>query len=126
MNGLTGKSAALLIALALPGLAAATERTDAELAITEAGTAVESAERADATQYAAADITEAHAMLANAQAAYDHRHWVESAMDSESAKADANLAAARSRQHIAEAMTAELDRTVGSLRQQLNITGGQP
>ena len=126
MKGILGKNAALLIALALPGFAAATDRTDAELAMTEAGTAVQSAERADATQYAAADITAAHAMLAGAQAAYDHRHWDESAMDSESAKADANLAAARSRQHIAEAMTAELDRTVNTLRQQLNIAGGQP
>lgn len=126
MNGITGKIAASLIAIAAPGFAFATDHTDAELAMTEAGTAVESAERADANQYAAADITAAHTMLADAQAAYDHRHWVESSMDSESAKADANLAAARSRQHIAEAMTAELDRTVGTLRQQLNITGGQP
>lgn len=110
-------------ALAVPLGAAAVDRKDAELALAEAGAAVEAAQRADAQQYAAAELGSAHDMLASAQAAYDHRAWTDSFFDSDSAKADANLAAARSRQHRAEAATAELETTVGSLREQL---GDQP
>jgi len=114
--------------LSLPLVAFAADRKDAELAMTEANTAIESAERADAAQFAGADIGTAHAMIANAQNAYDHRDWTISIIDSENAKADADLAAARSRQLRAEEATAEVDRSVRSLREQLGIssTGDQP
>ena len=119
-------AAALL--LSLPLVSFATDRRDAELAMTEANAAVESAEHADAAQFASADIGTAHDMLASAQNAYDHRDWTISIFDAENAKADADLAAARSRQLRAEEATAEVDRSVRTLREQLGIssTGDQP
>ena len=120
------KLIAAALVLLLPLTAAATDRKDAELALAEAGASVEAAERADAAQYAAAELNTANQMLTNAHAAYDHRAWTDSFLDSDSAKADANLAAARSRQHRAEMATAELETTVRSLREQLGVAGGQP
>jgi len=119
-------AAAMLLSLPLVSFAA--DRKDAELAMTEANTAIESAERADAAQFASADIGTAHDMIANAQNAYDHRDWTISIIDAENAKADADLAAARSRQLRAEEATAEVDRSVRSLREQLGVssTGDQP
>ena len=114
------------MSLGLPLTAGATDRKDADLALAEAGASVEAASRADAGQYAPDELNRAHDMLANAQAAYDHRAWTDSFLSSDSAKADANLAAARSRQHRAETTTAELETTVQSLRDQLGAAGGQP
>jgi hypothetical protein len=114
------------LVLALPITASAMDRKDADLALAEAGASIESAERADAAQYAATELNTAHDMYASARTAYDHRDWNESAFSSDDAKADANLAAARSRQHRAEATTNELETTVRSLREQVNSTGGQP
>ena len=126
MNARFSTAAAILI-LALPfTVANAADRKDAELALTEAGTSVEAAERADAAQFATTDLNAAHDRLGNAQVAYDHHKWLDSVFSSGDAKADANLAAARARQHRAEAATAEIDATVRSLREQLGITGEQP
>jgi len=115
-----------IIMLTVPLFAGAVDRKDADVALAEASASVEAAERADAAQYATADMGHARDMLASAHAAYDHRAWTDSFIDSDSAKADANLAAARSRQHRAEATTAELETTVRSLREQLGVAGGQP
>lgn len=123
---MNAKPLALALLAIAPMVAGAADRKDAELAMTEAATAVESAGRADAAQYANTEFATAQNMLTNAHAAYDDRHWTESIIDSENAKADANLAAARSRQHRAEATTAELERTVQTLRNQVGSTGGQP
>ena len=120
------KLIAAALMFALPMSIYAMDRKDADLALAEAGASIESAERADAAQYAPTDLNSAHAMYASAQAAYDHRNWTESAFSSDNAKADANLAAARSRQHRAEATTNELETTVRSLREQVGMTGGQP
>jgi Cdc6-like AAA superfamily ATPase len=109
--------------MASPLCAWAADRKDAELAMTEAGTAIEGAERADSAQYAPTEVNTAHDMLANAHSAYDHRDWLESVYDSGNAKADANLAAARSREHRAEATTTELETTLRSLREQLGVSG---
>ena len=119
---------AATLLLALPLASFASDRKDAELAMTQASTAVESAERADAAQFAGADLGTAHDMLASAQGAYDHHDWTIAIMDAENAKADADLAAARSRQIRAEEATAEVERSVRSLREQLGIgsTGDQP
>ena len=126
MNARFSTAAAILI-LTLPfTVANAADRKDAELALTEAGTSVESAERADAAQFATTDLNAAHDMLSSAQVAYDHHSWLDSVFSSGDAKADANLAAARARQHRAEAATAELDATVRSLREQIGLTGEQP
>ncbi len=114
-----------LLMAALPMAAHALDRKDAERAMTEGNAAVESAQRADAAQYAATDLNTAHDMLTNAQAAFDHHHWSDSVFSAENAKADADLATARSRQHRAEQSTAEVEQTVRSLREQLGIAGGQ-
>jgi hypothetical protein len=116
---------ALALACVAPG-AHAFDRNDADMALAQASTSVEAAERADAPQFATADIASAHDMLNIAQAAYDHRHWTDSVFNAENAKADADLAAARSRQMRAERATAQVERTVESLRDQLGIRGEQP
>jgi hypothetical protein len=125
-NAMKRKLVAAGLMLALPMSIYAMDRKDADLALAEAGASIESAERGDAAQYAPSDLDAAHAMYTSAQAAYDHRDWMESAFSADDAKADANLAAARSRQHRAEATTNELDTTVRSLREQVGISGGQP
>jgi hypothetical protein len=126
MNTRLATAAAIVILASSFTAANAADRKDAELAITEAGTSVQSAERADAAQYATTDLNDAHDMLASAQAAYDQHKWLDSVFSSGNAKADANLAAARARQHRAEAATAEIESTVRSLREQLGIMGDRP
>jgi hypothetical protein len=115
----------LLIAT-LPLAALALDRKDAELAMTEAGAAVDAAQQADAAQYDAVDFNTSHDMLVNAQAAYDHHHWTESVINAENAKVDADLATARSRQHRAEQATAQVELSVRTLREQLGISGDGP
>ena len=109
----------LLAALAVSGAAAAVDRDTAQLELTQAVTAVQSAERDDAALYSPSDLDEAHAMLDSAQSASDHRDWDNVALYAERAKVTGDLASSRSRQHRAEAATAEIERTVDSLRQQL-------
>lgn len=105
----------------LPLAAAALDRDDADQAMTQAATAVQSAERDDAAQFAAPDLATAHAMLEHAQAAYDGRHWTDAVLAAENAKVDADLAAARSRQHRAEEATAQVERSVDALRDELGL-----
>jgi hypothetical protein len=125
MNARTAVMSLLLAAA--PVVVHALDREDADLAITQAGTAIQSAERADSAQYAAPDLATAHDMLNDAQAAYDHRHWTDSVFAAENAKADADLATAHSRQHRAEQATAEVERSVQTLREQLGLDeGDQP
>ncbi|MGA9333099.1 MAG: DUF4398 domain-containing protein [Rudaea sp.] len=110
-----------------PALAAyAADRKDAQLAMTQADTAIESAEHADAATYAPTTLTTAHDMFTNAQAAYDHHGWLDCVFNAENATADANLATARSRQHRAQAATTEIETSVRSLREELGIAGDQP
>jgi len=121
------KVLAAAMLLALPLISHAQDRKDAELAMTEAGASIDAAERADAAQFASTDLATAHNMLANAQGAYDHHHWTDSVFNAENAKADANLASARSREQRAEQATAEVERSVATLREQMGISdGGQP
>jgi uncharacterized protein YqfA (UPF0365 family) len=120
------KLIAAALVLMLPMSIYAMDRKDADLALAEAGSSIESAERGDAAQYAPTDLNTAHDMYATAQAAYDHHDWTESAFSADNAKADANLASARSREHRAEATTNELETTLRSLREQVGMSGGQP
>lgn len=117
-------AAALLVAL--PLAAFGMDRKDADLAMAEAGASIHAAESADAAEYAPTDLNTAHDMFASAQAAYDHRNWTDAAFAADNSRADANLAAARSREHRAEATTNELEQTVRSLREQVGASGGQP
>ena len=114
----------LLAALAVSGAAAAVDRDTATLELTQAVTAVQTAERDDAARYAPADLDEAHAMLDSAQSAADGRNWTDAAIYAERAKVTGDLASSRSRQHRAEAATAEIERSVDSLQHQLG--GGTP
>jgi hypothetical protein len=120
------KLLAAALVLALPFTAYSMDRKDADLAMAEAGASIQAAESADAAQYAPTELNTAHDMFAGAQAAYDHRDWTESAFAADNSKADANLAAARSREHRAEATTNELETTVRTLREQMGVSGGQP
>jgi Domain of unknown function (DUF4398) len=116
----------LLAALAVSGaaVAASVDRDTATLELTQAVTAVQTAERDDAARYAPADLDEAHAMLDSAQGAADGRNWTDVAIYAERAKVTGDLASSRSRQHRAEAATAEIERSVDSLQHQLG--GGAP
>jgi hypothetical protein len=116
-------SIAMLIGV-LPSLSHATDRRDAELELAQAATAVQSAERSDAGAYASADMNTAHEMLAAAQGAFDRGAWTESAMNSEKAKVDGDLAAARSRQQRATTATREIEASVRDLRAQLGLPPG--
>ncbi|UXI69935.1 DUF4398 domain-containing protein [Tahibacter amnicola] len=109
---------ALCCAVSLPAIAA--NRRDAELALTEARTSVEAAERAGATEHAITDLTAARDNLAAAVDRADHRDWNDSIMASERTRADAILAEARSRQARAEATTREVEVAVESLRAQIH------
>ena len=113
----------ILAALAVSGSAAAVDRDTAELELTQAITAVQTAERDDAASYAPAGLDEAHAMLGSAQTAADSRSWDDTALFAERAKVAGDLASARSRQHRAESATGEIERSVDSLRHEI---GGAP
>jgi hypothetical protein len=112
-----------IVALAVSGTAAAVDHNTATLELTQAATAVQAAERDDAARYAPTDLDQAHALLDSAQSASDARDWTGVAIYSERAKVVGDLATSRARQHRAEAATAEIERSVDSLRQQL---GGAP
>ena len=125
MKVLTFGTAALLM-MTLPLAVHAADRKDAQLAMTQADTAITSAEHADAAINAPTTLKTARDMFATAQTSFDHRRWQDSVFNAENATADANLATAQSRQHRAEAATAEIETTVRSMREQLGITGDQP
>jgi len=108
-----------LAALAVSGAAAAVDNDPAQLELTQAVTAVQTAERDDAARYAPADLDEAHAMLDSAQGAASAHAWTDTAIYAERAKVAGDLASSRSRQHRAEAATAEIERSVDSLRNQV-------
>lgn len=112
-----------IAALAVSGTAAAVDHDTATLELTQAVTAVQAAQRDDAARYAPADLDEAHALLDSARSAADGRDWTDVAIYSERAKVVGDLASSRARQHRAEAATAEIQRSVDSLRQQV---GGAP
>lgn len=118
------RSLILLAALSLPGLAAAANRHDAELAMTAAASALEAAERAGAAEFALPDLTNARNGMAHAQGLADDRDWSDSMLASEKTTADANLAEARARQARAEATTAEVEAAVRTLRTELGSAGG--
>jgi len=115
----------LVAALALSGPAFAVDDDTARLELAQAVNAVQAAERDDAARYAPTDFDEAHVMLDSAQRAADHREWTGVAIYAERAKVAGDLASARSRQHRAEAATAEIERSVDTLRQQV-ANGGAP
>lgn len=117
------KSALLIVLLALPGIAGAASRHDAELAMTQAQGALDAAERAGAAQYALPDLTTARGGMASAASLAERRDWTGAMLASERTGADANLAEARSRQARAEAATQEVEDAVRTLRAELGVGG---
>ena len=105
------------------GLAHAVDRDDAQMELAQATTAVQTAERDDAARYAPAYFDEARAMLDTAQRAADSHEWTDVAIYAEHAKVTGDLASARSRQHRAEAATAELQRSLDALHGELSAGG---
>ena len=112
---------ALALLAGLPAGAAALDRADADVAMTRAGSAIESAEHADAARLAAADIGHAHANIERARAAYAGGRWAEAFIAADHAKLDADLAGARSRRHRAEEATARVEESVDALRDRLGM-----
>lgn len=107
----------LMAALALPAYAA--DRGEAEVALAQAETAVQSAAAADASRDAPAEMRAAEDNLVAARGGFERRKWTDSAMSAEKAKADADLAAARSREKRAVAATGEIEASVATLRREL-------
>ncbi|MEO8010933.1 MAG: hypothetical protein ABI650_04745 [Dokdonella sp.] len=115
----------LLLATLWCSVAFATNRQDAEIALAQADTAVRAAESADAAQGAPADLRSAQGNLVAARGALERRNWTDSAMNAEKANADADLAAARSREKRATAATAEIEASVETLRREVGRSGGR-
>lgn len=112
------RALSLVAALALSGPAFA-GRQDAELALTQARSAVAAAERAGAAQEAPQEFNTARDSLAQAQGSYDEREWDDAELESHRTRADARLAEARSRQHKAEAAATEIEAAIETLRAEL-------
>lgn len=112
------KATALILAaaLALPGLASAAGRHDAELAMTAASAALQAAERAGAAELAVSDLANARNGMAQAEGLANSRDWTDSMLAAEKTRADANLAEARSRQARAETATGEVENALRALR----------
>lgn len=115
------KVAALILAaaVALPSLAGAASRHDAELAMTAATAALQAAERAGAAELARSDLSNARNGMAQAEGLAGSRDWTDSVLAAEKTRADANLAEARSRQVRAETATQEVENALRALRTEL-------
>lgn len=113
----------LLLAVMWSGMAFATDRKGAEIALAQAETSVQSAERGDAATAAPTELRSALDNLVAARGAFERRNWTDSAMNSERAQADADLAVARSRQFRAESATAQIEASVQTLRRELGRPG---
>lgn len=112
---------AATLVLSGPALAG---RNDAELALTQARSAVAAAERAGAMQTVPQDFNTARDTLAQAQGSFDEREWDDAELESHRARADARVAEARARQVKAEAATREIEAAIQTLRAEIARTTG--
>jgi hypothetical protein len=108
----------LAIAMALSGPALA-GRQDAELALTQARSAVAAAERAGAVQKVPHDFHTARDTLAQAEGSFIEREWDDAELESHRARADARVAEARARQAKAEAAAAEIEAAIATLHAEI-------
>lgn len=115
----------LLLLLLCGGAAQAADRKDAELALAQASTVVQTARRDDAETYAPAEFASAQTMLNASLEAFDARAWTNSLIYAERARVDGELAGARGRQVRAESAATELERSLDTLRAQMSV-GGSP
>ncbi len=111
--------------LALP-LSAFAGRSEAELELTSARANVAAAERAEAATHATQELRQARDLLAQAEGSFKDRDWNDAELEAQRAKADARLAEALSRQRMAEATLAEMERTLNTLREEISQAGGRP
>jgi hypothetical protein len=114
----------LFAALLVSAPSIAMDRDTAQMELAQAITAVEVAQRDDAARYAPADFDEARVMLDTARRASDGRDWLAAATYAERAKVAGDLASARSRQQRAESATAEIRRSLDTLRASLSTSRG--
>ncbi len=115
----------LALALLTLPLAAWAGKDEAELALTAARANVAAADRADAGRYATLELKSARDLLAQAEGSFNDRDWTDAEREAERAKADARLAEARSRQHLAETQLAEIEQTIQTLREELARQGAR-
>ena len=113
----------LAATLALSGPAFA-GRQDAEIALTQARSAVAAAERAGALEAASGEFAVANDSLTRATYLYDEREWDDAVLASDQARADARVAEARARQVKAEAAMAEVETAIETLRVEVARSDG--
>ena len=117
-----GATLALVVSTAL--LASACASTPAPTAqITAARQAIDDAERAQAAEHAAADLSQARSKLAAANTAVQGEDMEEALRFAEEARADAELATARTAAAKAQAANAELREATRVLVEELNRNG---
>jgi hypothetical protein len=123
MNVSTLKLPGLLLLLALP-LAVQASRSDAQTALTQAGSGVAAAERSGAASAAPVELDLARGNLLQAERSCERRDWDVCERAARRAHADARLAEARTRQHQAESATRRIEAAVDTLRTELARQGG--
>ncbi len=113
----------LCIALLVLPLSAWAGKDEAEVALTAARANIASADRADAGRYATLELKSARDLLVRAEGSFEDRDWTDAEREAQRAKADARVAEARSRQHIAETQLTELEKTIQTLRDEIARPG---
>jgi multidrug resistance efflux pump len=108
--------------LALP-LSAFAGKNEAQLELTSARANVASAERAGAARHATNELSSARELLARAEGSFDDRDWTDAEREAERAKAEARVAETRARQRSNEALLAELEATIRTLRNEIAREG---
>lgn len=117
------RAAFLAALLACPLTAVASKKDDAEIALTEARSAVQAAERAGAPEQVPVEMKTARDSLDLAEQELDDREWYDARVYAERAVYDSRLAEARARQLRAEALTAEIEASVHSLQAEIAAGG---
>jgi hypothetical protein len=108
-------------ALLLAGCASAPPAPTASL--DAARQAISNAERADASRFAAAELSDARARLAAADGAVLKEEMVLAQRSAEQSRADAELAAARSSASKAKTVNDEMMRSTGALTEEMQRAG---
>ena len=86
--------------------------------------AIASAERVEAGRYAAGDLGSARAKLAAADVAVTGKQMVLAGRDADEARADAELASARTAVAKANAVNEDMKRSTGALVEEMNRSSG--
>jgi hypothetical protein len=86
--------------------------------------AISNAERADASRYAAGELSEARIKLASADAAITERRMDMAERFAEGSRAEAELASAKTAAAKANAVNDEMRRSTGTLREEMQRTSG--